>query len=150
MSARHRLLRRGKPFGDALFDLLALDHLNDRERLKRAILNLQDDGRPRGIHFLCINASIKSQFEFVQQAWSNNPHFNGQSACPLPSALTEGQDADPAGSLFIPNRPFGLRMAAPPRFVTMRGGAYFFMPGINALRFLAGAKAMTSTDELHA
>lgn len=150
MSARHRLLRRGKPYGDALFDLVALNHLDDRERLKRAIVDLRDDGRPRGIHFLCINASIKSQFEFVQQAWANNPHFNGQPACPLPSAVSDGQDADPAGSLFIPSRPFGLRLAAPPRFVAVRGGAYFFMPSINALRFLARVKTIVLNETPHA
>ena len=31
----------------------------------------------RGIHFFCVNASIRSQFEFVQQTWCNNPRFGG-------------------------------------------------------------------------
>lgn len=137
MSARHRLLRRGKPYGEPLFDLTALDRLDDPARLERAIVDLADDGRARGIHFLCVNANIKSQFEFVQQAWSNNPHFNGAFSTPAPTAVLAGQEADPAGSLLIPGRPFGLRTAAPPKFVATRGGAYFFMPGIAALRFLA-------------
>jgi Dyp-type peroxidase family len=138
MSARHRLLRRGKPYGEPLFDLTALDRLDDRARLERAIVDLRSDGCARGIHFFCINANIKSQFEFVQQAWSNNPRFNGGLAVAKPSAVLEGQEADPAGSLLIPGRPFGLRTAAPPRFVMTRGGAYFFMPAVAALRFLAG------------
>jgi hypothetical protein len=29
------------------------------------------------------------------------------------------------------------RIAGLPRFVTVRGGAYFFLPGLRALRFLA-------------
>jgi Dyp-type peroxidase family len=139
MSARHRLLRRGAPYGRPLFDLTALDHLDDRDRLKRAIVDLRDDNQQRGIHFLCVNTNIKSQFEFVQQAWVNNPHFNGQVVCPIPSAVADGQDADPSGSLFIPGQPFGLRLAAPAKFVKVRGGVYFFMPSMNALRLLAGA-----------
>ena len=30
------------------------------------------------------------------------------------------------------------RLEGLPQFVTVRGGAYFFMPGIRALRFIAG------------
>jgi hypothetical protein len=30
------------------------------------------------------------------------------------------------------------RVAALPRFVTVRGGGYFFLPGVRALRYLAG------------
>jgi hypothetical protein len=32
------------------------------------------------------------------------------------------------------------RFPAVPRFVTARGGAYFFLPGLRALRFLAGVE----------
>jgi len=31
------------------------------------------------------------------------------------------------------------RVTSVPRFVTVRGGAYFFLPGIRALRYLARA-----------
>ena len=30
-------------------------------------------------------------------------------------------------------------LAGLPQFVTVRGGAYFFLPGIRALRYIAGA-----------
>jgi hypothetical protein len=36
----------------------------------------------------------------------------------------------------VPERVEGL-----PPFVTVRGGAYFFMPGIRALRYIAGRGA---------
>ena len=41
----------------------------------------------------------------------------------------------------IPRRPFRLRTAALPRFVTVRAGAYLFMPSLTALRFLAAIAA---------
>ncbi len=142
MSARHRLLRRGKPFGDALFDLAALNHLDDRERLKRAILDLaMMAGRAAYTSFASTPASRAS----LNLCNKRGPIIRASTVkrtCPMPSAVSDGQDADPAGSLFVPGQPFGMRLAAPPRFVAMRGGAYFFMPGISALRFLAGVKAM--------
>src|SRR5688572_6252013 len=49
MTARHQILRRGKPFGQPLFDPKALDRLEDTEALK-AIVGLRSDGQARGIH----------------------------------------------------------------------------------------------------
>jgi hypothetical protein len=101
------------------------------------LLNLQDDGQARGIHFFCVNASIRSQFEFVQQAWVNNPRFNGlvNNRDPI------GGDNDPTASapsaMHIPGQPTGLRTAPLPRFIIVRGGAYLFLPSLTALRFLA-------------
>jgi len=98
---------------------------------------MQDDGQPRGIHFFCVNTSIKSQFEFVQQAWVNNPHFNGliNNRDPL------GGDNDPTvevpSTMHIPGHATGLRTAPLPRFVAVKGGAYCFMPSVTALRFLS-------------
>ena len=37
----------------------------------------------------------------------------------------------------IPTREGDDRTAALPRFVTVRAGAYFFMPSLRALRFLS-------------
>lgn len=136
MTARHRLLRRGRLFGPPLFDPTVLDQPNE-EAARRAIVNLMDDGQARGIHFLCVNANIKRQFEFVQQAWVNNPRFNGVTA----NADPIGGDNDPAAetpsSMHVPMRPAALRSAPLPRFVTVRGGAYFFLPSLTALRYLA-------------
>ena len=76
MSARHRILRRGKLYGPPLFDHAALTQPENPEALRR-MLDLQDDHQTRGVHFLCVNASLKDQFEFIQQAWVNNPNFGG-------------------------------------------------------------------------
>jgi hypothetical protein len=63
-------------FGPASFDAAVLtDSTNLAGR--SALLGLADDGNPRGIHFFCVNANIRTQFEFVQQTWCNNPRFSG-------------------------------------------------------------------------
>ncbi|MFN8373883.1 MAG: Dyp-type peroxidase [Anaerolineae bacterium] len=110
---RHRILRRGMPYGTTL--------QNDK-----------DDGQDRGLVFLCVNADIAVQYEFVQR-WMNDPSFNG---------LYQDQDvfahnhADPSYAN-IPVHPVRKRVAYKGNFVTMRGGAYMFMPSMTALRYLA-------------
>ena len=123
----HRLLRRGREYGSALSP-------------EEAVQPAPADDPKRGIHFIAINANIERQFEFVQNAWMMKTKFDG---------LTEESDPlignrEPVkGCLFtdaftvprkeqIRNRAVGL-----PRFVTVRGGAYFFLPGIRALKFLS-------------
>ena len=34
-----------------------------------------DDSAERGLHFICLNANIARQFEFVNHTWLNNPKF---------------------------------------------------------------------------
>ena len=47
----------------------------------------------------------------------------------------------------IPKRPIKKRITGIPAFTTIRGGAYFFLPGVQALRWLAaGARAEVSTN----
>ena len=151
MSAAHRLLRRGRTFGSRLFDPMLLEHPS--ADAARALLELQDDGQPRGIHFFCVNASISGQFEFVQQTWCNNPRFGGLHDNKDPVIGDHGGDGQRASHMTIPRSRSGLadrgrdvpghaaltleRTAALPRFVTVRAGAYLFMPGLTALRFLA-------------
>ena len=35
------------------------------------------DDAERGLHFICLNANIQRQFEFIQHTWLNNPKFAG-------------------------------------------------------------------------
>ena len=116
---RHRLLRRGRAYGDP------------------------SDPGERGIHFICLNANIARQFEFVQHTWLNNPKFAGLYDDTDPLVAThQGND----GRTFtVQARPLRQRVTGLPAFVTVRGGAYFLMPGIRALRFLAGLP--TAPDE---
>jgi Dyp-type peroxidase family len=115
LTARHRILRRGMPYGTP-FDPAKAD----------------EDTGDRGLVFVAMQASIERQFEIVQARWLNDG-----------DAFGLGRTADPvAGALACPARQaFGDR---PPRyatalrsFVTPRGGEYLFVPGIAGLRALA-------------
>jgi deferrochelatase/peroxidase EfeB len=113
MSEAHRLLRRARVFGSAPVDA------------------------PRGIHFFCVNASIKTQFEFVQQTWCNNPRFAGLNDNKDPIIGDNARTDQTPSRMTIPRRPFTVRTSALPRFVKVRAGMYLFMPSLTALRFLA-------------
>lgn len=122
----HRIIRRGRPYGAVI----------DRE----SALRDEGSGIASGIYFIALNANISRQFEFIQDAWIVNSKFNGLNGESDP--LLGNRAASPGGH---PTDGFSLpqasgpnrRIAGLPQFVTMRGGAYFFLPGIRALRFLA-------------
>ena len=78
-------------------------------------------------------ASLVRQFEFTMNVWANDPDF-----------MSLGNERDPIigthdGSydMTIPRRPIRKKIQGLPAFTTVRGGAYFFLPGIRALKFLA-------------
>ena len=136
MSEAHRLLRRARVFGPPLFDP-ALLREGATPVNREALLSLEDDGQARGIHFFAVNASIRSQFEFVQQTWCNNPGFGGLSSNKDPIVGDHARVGDVPTRMVIPGTDGPRRTAPLPRFVTVRGGAYLFMPGLTALRYLA-------------
>jgi Dyp-type peroxidase family len=116
---RHRLLRRGRPYGAKLAD------------------PYHDDGKDRGLLFVCLNSDFERQFEFINQNWVNNPGFSGlmHERDPMVGAVESGG----CDRFTIPGLPARTRVEGLPSFVTVRGGEYFFLPGIQALRYLAGA-----------
>jgi deferrochelatase/peroxidase EfeB len=95
-----------------------------------------------GIHFVCVVGNIKRQFEFVQSAWMMGSKFAGLDgeSDPLLGNRAATLDAAPTNGFSLPqvDGP-DRRLAGLPQFVTVRGGAYFFLPGIRAVRYLAGA-----------
>ena len=100
-------------------------------------------GAEPGLHFICLGANIARQFEFVQNAWAMGIHFDGlpNESDPLLGTRLPSADGTPSDGFSLP-RGDGPdeRIAALPQFVTVLGGAYFFLPGIRALRFLATAR----------
>ena len=124
----HRILRRGREYGPELLpeDALTPAPPNEPER---------------GLHFICLNANISRQFEFLQNAWIINTKFSGLTGesdpllgnretvpgCPVTANFTKPADGG------LRRRVSGL-----PQFVTVRGGAYFFLPSLRALRYFAG------------
>ena len=127
-SARfHRVLRRGREYGSKL---------TPEEALQAAPPNEAE----RGLQFVAINANLQRQFEFVQNAWLMRTKFDGltEESDPL-----MGNRAPVAGCPFtdtfsIPQSDgVRQRLMGVPQFIAVRGGAYFFMPGIRALRYLS-------------
>ena len=95
---------------------------------------VDDDGADRGLMFAFVGANIGRQFEFVQSQWINDGVFFGANTDkdPIAGAMQPGE------SFTVPRRPVRKRLQGLPRFVVTRGGEYCFMPGIRALRWLAG------------
>jgi len=112
----HRLLRRGRSYGERIENPRA------------------DDGIDRGLFFLCLNGNIERQFEFVQYTWINLPSFGG--LCDEHDPII-GTQPDGGGFLSLPGQPIRERAMGLPQFVTMRGGAYFFVPSRAGLDRLA-------------
>jgi Dyp-type peroxidase family len=116
LSFRHRIIRRGMPYGPPL-DPAATE----------------DDHVDRGLVFVCFNASISRQFEGIQAQWLNDGnvfHLGHDSDFLMGDPHGTGKmtvEGDP---------PFLLGPQGP--FVTTRGGAYLFVPGMGALEALAG------------
>jgi Dyp-type peroxidase family len=125
INRRHRILRRGREYGTQLSPEEAL------------ATGSQGEGDERGIHFICLNANIARQFEFVNHTWLNDPKFAGlyDDADPL-----VGPSEPYGGTFTIPTETLRERVTAVPRFVSVKGGAYFFLPGIAALRWLGEAR----------
>jgi deferrochelatase/peroxidase EfeB len=112
---RRRMIRRGATYGPPLPE------------------GAPEDGKERGIAAFVICASLVRQFEFAQNVWINDRNFHEL-----------GNERDPIighqdGTLEfkMPKRPIRKRITGLPAFTTVRGGAYFFLPGIAALRHLA-------------
>jgi deferrochelatase/peroxidase EfeB len=122
----HRILRRGREYGTKLTPEQALEPAspNDAEC---------------GLQFLAFNSNIQRQFEFVQNAWLMRTKFDG---------LTEESDPLLGNRAPVNGCPFTDTFSMPqsggvrrrlmdvPQFITVRGGAYFFLPSIRALKYL--------------
>jgi deferrochelatase/peroxidase EfeB len=127
-SARfHRLLRRGREYGEGLSPDEAFGPEPPGEG-------------GRGLRFICLSANIARQFEFVQNAWIMGTTFAGLSE--ESDALLGNRTRAPGGpSSDICSIPqaggLAHRITGLPRFVTVRGGAYFFLPSLRAVRYLA-------------
>jgi Dyp-type peroxidase family len=126
---RHRMIRRGVPFGDPL------------------PAGAPDDGKERGLHFISVVADVARQFEFVQSNWLNNENFprgsspasQGGNYGPPPSGIpADGPDPvvgeGNAGKSVQLHQPSGLhQLSLAQDFVHVSAGEYFFLPALDAL-----------------
>ena len=124
----HRILRRGREYGTKISPEEALQPSPAGEA-------------PCGLQFACLCANIGRQFEFVQNAWLMSTKFNGltgESDPLLGNRAAVG--ACPAANYSIQREDkMARRLTGVPQFITVRGGAYFFMPSLRALRYIARA-----------
>ena len=68
--------------------------------------------------------------------WANDPRFHELGNERDPFVGTHDGSYD----MTIPKRPIRKKIIGLPAFTTVKGGAYFFLPGIRALRFLADSE----------
>lgn len=125
LNGRHRILRRGRPYGLRPGRMTALQMAAAPDRIPV---------HPQGLYFGCLNTDIHRQFEFLQQTWANNAKFAGLCDSPDPLiGVHERRD-------FIVQRdPVRRRLRNLPNFVRVRAGGYFFLPSMSAIRSLFGA-----------
>jgi len=117
LNNRRRILRRGLPYGHS-----------------GPGISDQDD---HGVLMLVVCASLFRQFEFVQQQWLQYglDFQSGNDTCPIVGnhdheakhVIEAAPDSD--------KPPFLCDHI--PQFVEVRGGAYFFVPSMTALRLIA-------------
>ena len=112
---RRRMIRRGATYGPYLPE------------------GTPEDGKERGIAAFVICASLIRQFEFAQNVWVNDRNFHELGNERDPIIGTQ----DGTLEFKIPKRPIRRKITGLPAFTTVRGGAYFFLPGLKALRWLA-------------
>jgi deferrochelatase/peroxidase EfeB len=114
ISNRHRLLRVGRKYAP-------------------------EPGQKPGLLFMSLVGDIERQFEFVQQTWL----LGNVISLACPTTLSRERDpimssgAPEDGGFTIPTRDGPVRLKPMSRFVTMRGGGYFFLPGKRLVAYLA-------------
>jgi Dyp-type peroxidase family len=113
---RHRIMRRGITYGERLPE------------------GAEDDGQDRGVVFMCLQASLARGFEFVQSQWANGG--NAFRLAEDQDVILGPHDTEGPAKMTVPGRP-PYFLGPLSRVVTMRGGEYYFTPGINGLRHLA-------------
>jgi Dyp-type peroxidase family len=129
-----RIIRRGIPFGP--------DPSDDENKIDKTAAE-------RGLLFVCYQTSIKNQFEFILQAWVNNPDFAplgnkpgfdpllGQFGDdPLINRVVTSRAPRPVEGLVVsyPTGSRGATTSLPIDFIVPSGGGYFFMPSLTALK----------------
>lgn len=129
LTKKHRILRRGRSYGPPLSESLE----------PKLLLEQKPDNVNRGLHFICFNADIARQFEFIQNVWVNNPKFANlhDERDPITGNHSNPIDVTNTGSFSIPKDKLKERYIGIPEFIKVIGGAYLFTPGIRALHFLS-------------
>jgi deferrochelatase/peroxidase EfeB len=116
---KHRIIRRGLPFGPPY------DPLNP------------GDGIERGLLGLFIGVSLKDQFEFLMSDWANKGSFAPGLRDTLDPII--GNNSALGATFLIPveGRKRPVQLSGLSGFVTCRGAAYCFLPSATAIRYIS-------------
>jgi len=108
-SNNHRILRRGRNYGS------------------QALPDQAKDSDSRGLFFMCVNTDIRRQFEFIQENWLNSKGF---------ANLNETDPLLGVPGKFTMQHPILRKNVTLNTHVTLKGGDYFFLPGLSAVKYL--------------
>lgn len=129
---KHRIARRGIPYGPPLPGVADEPTPDPNPAL------------PRGLLFMCFQAEIGSQFEFLQRTWADNEHFptavftlgllqHDTGDDPL---IGQNHDAAQRWPKKWNDPGAGRKTINFESAVTLEGGEYFFAPSLPFLRSL--------------
>jgi Dyp-type peroxidase family len=124
-SERHRILRRGIPYGPE-FEAGEAPYGETPP----------PDDRDRGLIFLCYQASIAEQFEVVQRRWADNLEGDFPQAGDSKDPIIAQDESDEPSFAFPPDHAGDAHLAVK-RWVQNTGGEYLFSPSIDGLKALA-------------
>jgi deferrochelatase/peroxidase EfeB len=115
--------------------------ISNRHRILRVGRKYEpEDGQNAGILFMCLNGDLERQFEFMQQTWLNGNVISLSCPTNLSGERDPVMSDGRANTGFtVPTRDGPVKLSPLPRFVTMRGGDYYFMPGKRLVEYLSRA-----------
>jgi len=118
LNKRRRILRRGLPYGPSNLD----DKTDDTEQ---------------GVAMMLMGASLFRQFEFVQQQWIQYglDFHAGNNTCPLLGNHDHHRRHTIASDPKSGKPPYVMNKLK--TFVECRGGDYFFIPSMTAIRMIS-------------
>ena len=131
---KRRIARRGIPYGKPMPEICDAEQTDP------------NSAADRGLLFLCFQANVENQFEFIQRTWVDNPNFpdNVLNVPDILGGKDTGDDPligqDQNEKQRWPKR-WGDPAAGREKFnfeaaVTLKGGEYFFAPSIPFLKGL--------------
>lgn len=135
----HAHVRKTNPRGDTVREFNVSDEEERGHRIVRRAVSYgshrmgDEPERDSGLLFLCFQANIENQFNFMQIRWANAANFVRVGTGPDPLVgQPEGKQKWPLRWGEEPTRDHAFKL-----WVFMKGGEYLFAPSISFLRSLA-------------
>jgi Dyp-type peroxidase family len=114
----HRIARRGIPYG------------------KRRYFLTDQPSKNVGLLFMCYQQDIANQFEFMQARWANAPDFVKDGTGLDPVIGQGARTAQDYPKVWAGSDTGAFTFG---RFVTLKGGEYFFAPSLSFLKSLSAS-----------